>query len=211
MSNENTTGSPSGDTPDIPPTPVGAAPSTTAEVIGETPSTTKAVKGSSTPDLSPEPAGAAPSTTSAIKESLAPGLSQTTAKATHPALTDAGKYTECRSEPRIHVRWHADALIDGRGVYHGFVKDISLNGADILLEHSLQNVKFVKLHICLPPLSVIDDQHVVEVSGKIVRVVYDCNESFFRAGVNFLKFNLESDQTHLKSRILARVSAAMGL
>ena len=86
-----------------------------------------------------------------------------------------------------------------------------MNGADIFLEHSLQNVKFVKLHISLPPLSVTDNPRVVEVSGKIVHVVYDSNESFFRAGINFLKFNLESDLAYLKSRIVSRVSAAMGL
>lgn len=211
MLTENPTDSLSGDTPNLPQEPVEAAPSTTTEIIEETPSATKNAGGGSAPDLSPESVGAASSVTPGIKKGHASGLSQTTAKVTQPASEDTGKHTECRREPRIHVRWHASALIDGQDAYHGFIKDISLNGADVFLGHSLQNEKFVKLHICLPPLSVTDDPHVVEVSGKIVCVVYDCNESFFRTGVNFLKFNLESDQAHLKSRILPRGSAAMGL
>jgi len=149
------------------------------------------------PDLPLEPAEAVPSITADTEESVAPGLPQAKTEATPPA----GKFIECRSEPRVHVRWYADAFIDGHDVYHGFIKDVSLHGTDIFLEHNLQNVKFLKLHIYLPPIGVSSEQHVVEVSGKIVHIVYDSNESFFRIGVNFLQFELESDLAYLRSRI----------
>ena len=84
---------------------------------------------------------------------------------------------------------------------HGIVKDISPKGADILLEHNLQNVKLIKLHIHVPPLSVTGDRHVVEVSGKIIYSSHDSDEMLFRTGIKFLQFHLESDQAYLQSRL----------
>jgi len=113
----------------------------------------------------------------------------------------APKFEESRSEHRIRVRWHVDAFIDGQNVQHGLVKDISPKGADILLEHNLQNVKLIKLHIHVPPLSVTGDRHVVEVSGKIIYSSHDSDEMLFRTGIKFLQFHLESDQAYLQSRL----------
>jgi hypothetical protein len=120
--------------------------------------------------------------------------------ATSPAPPDAPKYEERRSEHRIRVRWHVDALVDGQ-MQHGIVKDISPKGADILLEHNLQNAKLIRLHIHVPPLSVTDDHHAVEISGKIIYSSHDSDEMLFRTGVKFLQFHLESDQTYLQSRL----------
>ena len=149
---------------------------------------------SNTSDLPPEAVEATPSVTKNA------GKSSFTRKI-YSASKSAGKHPECRSEPRIHVRWHAKALIDGHSAYNGFVKDISLKGADIFLGHSLQKVKFVNLHIHVPPLSVTSDPRIVEVSGKIIYTAYDSNESLFHTGINFLQFNLESDLAYLRSRI----------
>jgi len=197
MSDENTTDPPTSNAPDLPPEPVDAAPSTTADA-----------KESSAPDLPPEPDVAEPPTTAEIVDATPSATKNAeensvpvTAKATPPASADAGKHLECRSEPRIHVRWHADALIDGYDVYHGFIKDISSRGTDIFLDRNLQSVKLIKLHIHVPPLSVTSDPHVVEVSGKIIYTAYDSKESCFHAGINFLQFNLEPDLAYLRSRI----------
>jgi hypothetical protein len=108
---------------------------------------------------------------------------------------------ELRIEPRIRVRWRAEAFIDGQGVYQGFVKDISLKGTDVLLDHNLQTVKSVKLRIHVPPLSKTSAPHVMEVSAKVIYTTYDSNESRFHTGVNFTQFNSESDQAYLQSRI----------
>jgi hypothetical protein len=154
-------------------------------------------------DLPPAPVDAAPLVTADAKESKAPDLSRTIAKATPSAPKDAGIHKELRIEPRIRVRWHADAFIDGQGVYQGFVKDISLKGTDIFLDHNLQKVKFIKLRIYVPPLSKTSVSYVMEVSAKVIYTAYDSTETLFHTGVNFTQFNLASDQTYLQSRIAA--------
>jgi hypothetical protein len=153
------------------------------------------------PDLPPEPVNVTTSVTADAKGSKAPDLSKTTPKVTPSAPIDAEIHKELRIEPRIRVRWYADALIDGQGVYQGFVKDISLNGTDIFIDLNLQKVKFVKLRIYVPPLSKASTPHVMEVSAKVIYTAYDGNESLFHTGVNFTQFNLASDQAYLQSRI----------
>lgn len=111
-----------------------------------------------------------------------------------------------RSEPRAHVRWHVDAIIDGPGVYHGFVKSISMQGMDVFLERNLQNVKLIKLRIHVPPLHKTNNPHAVVVSGKILYSAYDSKESFFRSGVSFLKFDLESDRAYLQSCLASHIN-----
>lgn len=106
---------------------------------------------------------------------------------------------ENRGEPRIHVRWHVDAIIDGPGVYHGYVKSISVKGMDVFLERNLQNVKLIKLQIHVPPLHKTNNPHTVIVTGKILYSAYDSKESLFRSGISFLEFNSESDLNYLQS------------
>ena len=183
MPDENISDPPTRDASGLPPEPVEAA----------TPVAADAGKNSA---LSQAPAEATRPVAAETKGSSAP-----VAKATPSAATDAGKHEECRSESRVHVRWHVDAFVDGQGVYQGFVKDISLKGADIFLDHNLQNVALVKLHIHVPPLQVTSDHHVIGVSGKIIHSTHDPYELLFRTGVKFLKFNLESDLACLQSRI----------
>ncbi len=153
------------------------------------------------PDLPPELVDATTSVTADAKGSKASDLSKTTPKVTPSAPIDAGIHKELRIEPRLHVRWHAVAFIDGQGVYQGFVKDISLKGTDIFLDHNLQKVKIVKLRIYVPPLSKTSGPHVMEVSAKVIYTAYDSTESLFHTGVNFTQFNVSSDQAYLQSRI----------
>lgn len=114
---------------------------------------------------------------------------------------DSRSHKDQRVEPRVHVRWHVDVFVEGRPVYHGFIKDISLKGADVFIDHNLQNVKLVKLLIHVPPLNTTSDRHVVDVSGKVIYASHDSDELLFRTGIKFLQFNLESDQVYLQSRI----------
>lgn len=107
---------------------------------------------------------------------------------------------ENRGEHRIHVRWHVDVLIEGH-IWQGFVRDISIGGASIFLEHNCQNVKNVKLHIHVPPSDKFSPQHILDVSAKIIYTAYDSDESLFRSGVKFSKFNLQSDSDYLLSCI----------
>lgn len=156
---------------------------------------------SNAPDLPPKPVEATTSVTADAKGNKAPDLSKTIPRVIPSASIKAGKHQELRVEPRIHVRWHADAFVDGEGVYQGFVKDISLKGTDIFLERNLQKVKIVRLSIYVPPVSKTNSHHVMEISGKVIYTAYDSKESLFHTGVNFLRFNLESDRAYLQSRI----------
>jgi hypothetical protein len=185
MTDKNTTDLPAGKPPDVPP-----------EHVEATPSVATDAEGTKSPDLPQKPVGATPSVTTDVKGSRVP-----LTKVTPTASIDAGKYKELRIEPRLHVRWHADAHIDGQGVYQGIVKDISSKGTDIFLDCNLQKVKLVRLRIYVPPASKTCGPHVMEVSGKIIYTAYDSKESLFHTGVNFLRFNLESDLAYLQSRI----------
>lgn len=111
---------------------------------------------------------------------------------------------ESRREPRVHVRWHVDVLIDGQVAHHGFIKDISLKGADIFISKNLQNMQLVKLHIHVPPLQVTSDRQVLDVYGKIVYTAHDSNEFLFRTGIKFVQFRVESDRAYLRSRLSKR-------
>ena len=107
-------------------------------------------------------------------------------------------HQEKRSEHRVHVRWHAEALIEGH-IWHGFVKDISTAGANIFLDHNCQNVSVVKLHIHVPPDSKSSAPHILAITGKVIYTAYDSDESLFRSGIKFLTFNSPSDSGFLLS------------
>ena len=106
-----------------------------------------------------------------------------------------------RFEPRIRVKWHADACIDESAVYQGFIKDISMHGTDIFLSMNLQKIKSLKMRIYVPPLSKKELPHSMEVTGKVIYSAYDSNEFLFHTGIKFLQFESESDQVLLQSRI----------
>lgn len=120
--------------------------------------------------------------------------------------TSAGtrKHEDMHDVPHPHFRWHADVLVDGHDMYQGIVKDISIKGLSLLLDHNLQNAKLIKLHIHVPPLDVTSPPHIMEIAGKINSTVYDGSELSFRSGITLLKFTLNSDQALLQSRIANR-------
>lgn len=106
-----------------------------------------------------------------------------------------------RFEPRIRVKWHADAYIDGASVFQGFLKDISMHGTDIFLSTNLQKIKSLKMRIYIPPLSKKEPPHSMDVSGKVIYTSYDSNEFMFHTGIKFLEFASDSDEALLQSRI----------
>ena len=186
MADENTNIPPAGNAAELPPVDADTSPSLTPADIA--PSITPA-------DAAPSitPADFNPSITAAEEGGTAP-------EATPPAPTGAKKYEELHSEPHPHVRWHADVLADGH-VYHGLIKDVSMQGANLFLEHNLQNTRLIKLHIHVPPLLATSPPHVLDLSAKIISTIYDGGENSFRSGIIFQKFALESDQAYLQSRI----------
>jgi hypothetical protein len=182
-------------------TPVSDATEMPTELAEATPSVIAGAEKSGDSSLPRDSVEAPPSIATNTKLSKEPALSKTTPKVTPITPENTGKHHELRVEPRIRVKWHADAFIDGKGVCQGFVKDISLKGTDIFLDLNLHKVKFLKLRIYVPPLSKKLDPYVIEVSANVMYTAYDSKESLFHTGVNFTKFNSESDQTYLQSRI----------
>jgi hypothetical protein len=115
--------------------------------------------------------------------------------------------TEKRKAPRFRVKWFADILTDEHVVYHGFVNDISTLGASIFLNSNLNTAKCT-LRIHVPPLNLMSKPYVMEVSGKILYVVYDSDKQLFRAAVSFIRFNPESDLSFLDERLTKHHSKA---
>ena len=118
---------------------------------------------------------------------------------TPSSTIEAGKFRDTHNELHHNYKWHAEVLVDEHEVYRGLVKDISMKGLNLILDHNLQNSKLVKLHMHIPPRDISSPHHVLEVSGKITSTVYDSGEEAFRSGISFIEFTLVSDQTYLQS------------
>lgn len=114
---------------------------------------------------------------------------------------EQGSHGVMHAEVHPHVRWHADVLVDGHDIYHGFVKDVTDEGADLFLDYNLQYTRSVKLHILVPPLSAPSRPHVLAVSAKILSTVYDSDEECFRSAVHFTQFSPLSEQAFLHNRL----------
>jgi hypothetical protein len=106
-----------------------------------------------------------------------------------------------RNEHRIRVRWHAEAFIEGQGVFRGFIKEISMTGTGIFLHQNVRMVDSFKLRIYMPPLNKSSVLHTMDVSAKVLYTTLDSYESLFHTGVRFIQFCLPSDQTYLQMRI----------
>ena len=171
MSDENTTDSATSDAPDE------------LSETGETPlPTTAGIEGSGTPDLSQD-------------------LADILSSFSQQKSADAAQGKEHRKARRFRVKWHADIFIDGQSAQRGSINDLSTQGASIYLNNSLPAAKLVTLHIHVPPLNLTSKPHLIAVSAKIVYMVFDGTKQSFRAGVDFLGFNLESDLAYLGERL----------
>lgn len=105
-----------------------------------------------------------------------------------------------QKNPRFRVKWHADLLIDGRNICHGFINDISRAGASIYLVNNVHPLN-PTLRIYMPPLNVDDRPQVIEVSGKTVYVVFDGDKQLYRAAISFSRFRPESGLAQLEERL----------
>lgn len=121
--------------------------------------------------------------------------------ALHKAVKAAdAAHADQRAEPRMHVHWHAEVLIDGRHVLSALVKDISTRGAAVFFDSNVRHVKKVKLRIHVPPESLEAAGRMMEIWGKAVYVAYDGNMESFRMGVQFQHFVSSGDEAFLNRR-----------
>jgi len=116
-------------------------------------------------------------------------------------MAKLAKLQDQRTEPRIRVRWHAEAFIDGQGVYRGFIKEISMTGTGIFLYQNVQMAKSLRLRIYMPPLSKTSVLYTMDVSAKVIFTALDSYESLFHTGLHFTQFYLPTDQDYLQARI----------
>lgn len=147
-------------------------------------------------------AGPVESTSSSATDDAGSVASDLPKLAANPSvMTIAAVHQVLQVDPHIRVRWHAEAFIDGKGVYKGFVKGISLTGTSIYLGLNLQKVKSVKLRIHVPLPGSLSVHRVMEVAASVIYSSYDGYESLFHTGLTFTQFNLASDQSYLQARI----------
>lgn len=121
-------------------------------------------------------------------------------KTASPHHASGGTHPE--HEPCLHVKWHVDALVEGR-IYHGFLKQVSLHGTEIYLDLDVRNVKTIKLRLHVPPASKTTEPHLIELSGNVAFSSFDSSESLFHVAVNALEFKDDSERKYLQSRIAA--------
>ena len=108
---------------------------------------------------------------------------------------------EPRIAPRIRVRWHVEAFIDGQRIQRGFIKEISMSGTGIYLHKDVQTGNSFRLRIYMPPFTSTSVPYTIDVNAKVKYSVLDSHESLFRAGIFFAQFNLPSDKEYLQKHI----------
>lgn len=109
---------------------------------------------------------------------------------------------ERRNEARFRVHWHVAASLDGRRWYQGFLKDISIEGATLYLDHNLEHHRAITLQIQVPPLAAHAPAHLIGIDCHSVYSIHDNSEQMFRTGVMFTKFHQEADRDFLETRLL---------
>ena len=142
-----------------------------------------------------------------MKEIKIPGedainSSEAVTKNTPAASSGMQQFENQRGDDRYHVHWHVTVKLESGDAHQGVIRDISVNGATLYLEHNLHNANKATLDIHIPLLNVGEKPHSVEVHGKIAYMIYDSDEPYFRCGFSFTQFNVDTDRTYLHSRLI---------
>jgi hypothetical protein len=124
----------------------------------------------------------------------------------HPAPPKGKR--EHRKTTRYYVRWHVAVHINDQGLHHGFVRDLSVKGAAILVGKNLNVSESIKLHILVPPLDAHSTPRIIEVTGEITYSVHDPDELQFRVGISFDRFSTEHDPAFLEEHLNERAFQA---
>ncbi len=108
---------------------------------------------------------------------------------------------EQRREPRFHVHWHVATELDKHGICLGFIKEISIQGATLYLDHDLIKVKKIILEIQVPALQPHTAPHILAIDCQVIYAIHDSDEQMFRTGIHFDKFQVESEKDFLDHRL----------
>jgi hypothetical protein len=142
----------------------------------------------------------------AATEAATPDAATTDAIKTETISTDVhssplNSADEQRREPRFHVHWHVVTELDKHGICHGFIKEISIQGATLFLDHDLIKVKTILLEIESPALQPQAPPHILAIDCHVIYAIHDSEERMFRTGIHFHKFRIDSDKDFLDHRL----------
>lgn len=119
-----------------------------------------------------------------------------------PSLPDPFEQPpELRGDARYRVRWSAVATIDDDRLT-ALVKDISPQGATLLLERNLHAKRQLTLDISLPPMHKGGAVHHMRLQGKLVYTIHDDTERMFRAGLQIESYAAPADRSMLEKRLV---------
>ncbi len=106
----------------------------------------------------------------------------------------SGSITGNRSHYRHPVHWRI-ALVykngDKNDIYHGRTLDLSVRGAQILVEHNIFMMSDVVLLLAIPPLHTGQKETIIEIDCRMAHTILSSKPSLFRIGLHFLYFKGE--------------------
>lgn len=138
----------------------------------------------------------------------------------HCLLEAFGDITPVKSQPpdgikehRDHIRyavsWRIAISARGQNWQVGKIRDISLNGAAIKLEHSIKPGTHIALNIQVPALDPSSAPKILVIYGKVSHSVFDSRSQDFRIGIAFTRFEPASDQAYLGARLSKHQTRAL--
>jgi len=108
---------------------------------------------------------------------------------------------EARATPRYRARWRVEVTLDAQTTYYGHIKDISVNGAAVLLEHNIKSVQSATLFIEITFEQMQTPPHIIQVEGKVVDTIYEGDSAYFRSSITFRRFIPAEDRAFLEHHL----------
>lgn len=144
--------------------------------------------------------------TAVTQQDLAEAVTEPEQPVIPPSPQPVAPAHEARATPRYRARWRADIVIDAKTTYYGHLKDISIGGAAVLLEHNIKSPLSVTLYLEVPSAHALNPPHILQVEGKVVDTIYEGESAYFRTGIAFRRFIPAEDlaflDNHLKNHCL---------
>lgn len=136
------------------------------------------------PDTAPQPAPKP-------EQSFIPQAQQRAAAPTH----------EARATPRYRARWRTEVTLNAQTTYYGHLKDISVEGAAVLMEHNIKSAQSVTLFIEIPSEHAQHPPHILQVESKVIDTIYEGESAFFRTSLSFRRFIPADDRIFLDNHL----------
>jgi hypothetical protein len=113
--------------------------------------------------------------------------------------------TEHRRHYRHPIHWRI-AIVHKNGdkhdIYHGRTHNLSVWGANILVDHNIFMMSEVVMLLAIPPLHPGQKETIIEIQCRMVYTVLASVQSQFRIGISFLYF--KEDGKRILSDILSK-------